>query len=117
MALSAGCVSDEGTTGNGNCPAATQPIMAIIDKSDGSRFIIRIKQTRDHRCHTPAGRAFKLLFKQSSLAGAAENVYNFVLVKFLHVVAGGAEIFAGIEFCGLLCKYTTDGGCHGKTAV
>ncbi len=35
-------------------------------------------------------------------AGRTENGYNLVLVEFLHVVAGRAEIFAGVELSGFL---------------
>ena len=63
----------------------------------------------------PVFRVF-LLYKLS-LAGAAENVYNLVLVKFLHVVASRAEVFAGVEFAWFLKEYATNGGGHGQTAV
>ena len=50
-------------------------------------------------------------------AVGAEHVEDLVLVELLHLVAGRAEIFAGIELSGLLVEHLAHGCGHGKTAV
>lgn len=53
----------------------------------------------------------------SSFACGAEHGYDLVLVELLHVVAGRAEIFAGVEFLGVLGEGLAHGGGHGQTRV
>ncbi len=48
---------------------------------------------------------------------AAKHVLDFVLVEFLHLVAGRAEILAGVELTGLLVEDLADSGGHSQTAV
>lgn len=40
-----------------------------------------------------------------------------MLVEFLHLVAGRAEVFARVELTGLGGEHLADSGCHGQTAV
>ena len=47
----------------------------------------------------------------------AQNVDNLVLIELLHVVAGGTEILARVEFSGRLGEGLADGGGHGEAAV
>ena len=60
-----------------------------------------------------------LCLKRGGLGFAvgAEHVDDFVLVEFLHFVASRTEVFAGVEFGGLLVEDATDGGGHGQTGV
>lgn len=55
--------------------------------------------------------------KLFGFAVAAENVDDFVTIEFLHVVAGRAEVFAGVELTGLLSEDAANSCCHGETAV
>lgn len=51
------------------------------------------------------------------LAVATEHIHNLVLVKFLHFVAGRAEIFAWVELTWLGGEHFAYSGSHGQTAV
>ena len=46
-----------------------------------------------------------------------EYVFDFVAIKFFHVVASRTEVFAWVEFCRLFCQYLAYGCCHCKAAV
>ncbi len=50
-------------------------------------------------------------------AVGTEHVDDFVLVKLLHLVAGRAEVFAGVELTGLVVEDLADSGGHGQTGV
>ncbi len=52
-----------------------------------------------------------------SFAVGAEDVFDFVLVEAFHFVASRAEVFAGVELCGLFIEYLTHGSGHSQTAV
>ena len=51
------------------------------------------------------------------MSGRTENFDVFAFVKFFERAAGRSQIFAGIEFRGLLNEDFTDSGGHGKTAI
>ena len=58
--------------------------------------------------------AVKLL---SKLVFRTKNIHNLVDVLFLHILASGTEILAGVELCGVCCKHLTNSSCHSQTAV
>ena len=51
------------------------------------------------------------------LAVGAQHVHDLVYVEFLHLVAGGTQVLAGVELAGLLVEDLAHGGGHGETAV
>ena len=69
---------------------------------------------------SPAGEPFLLswfcfLVQNSELVVAAEDVDNLVLVHFLHEVACGTAVLAGVELSGLLGQSLADSGSEGQT--
>ena len=52
-----------------------------------------------------------------SLAVGAKHVFDFVLVEFLHFVAGRTQIFARVEFCGLVVEHLAYHSRHSQTRV
>ena len=51
------------------------------------------------------------------MAGGAEDFAVLAHVQLLEGFAGGAEIFARVEFFGLVVEDLTNGGGHGETAI
>ena len=52
-----------------------------------------------------------------SFSRTSENVYVFVLVKFLECISRRAEVFSRVEFSRFFGKDFSDCSGHGKTAV
>ena len=52
-----------------------------------------------------------------SLSGRTQDAFAFVHVELLQLVAGRAQVFAGVELCGLVYEDLADGCGHGQTAV
>lgn len=51
------------------------------------------------------------------VAGATEDVFDFVADKFLDASAGGAEVLARIELLGAFDENLADGGRHGEAEI
>ena len=47
----------------------------------------------------------------------AQHIHDLVDVELLHIVAGRAEVLAGVELGGFLGEGLADGGGHGQAAV
>ena len=52
-----------------------------------------------------------------SLSGRTQDAFAFVHVELLQLVAGRAQVFAGVELCGLVYEDLADGCGHRQTAV